>query len=229
VRFKYLPLLDVSTTMPLLLDVEISSSLQKSGSVTTPSISTAASTASHQTSLNADGKDNFTFLAMLQGIPIHAPPGPQPLCTGAKVPTKTQMKADQKTKKEAKLKAAEEKKLAISISKVETAAKKQEKLIFDTESNLAKATAKAEELHLKLAEAGDTPLTAAQDLPLWKTWSNTPTRRARGFMAGHWLASWLNPNLTFLPRERERLPTRRLVCNPLVIFLTTILKPLLLL
>jgi hypothetical protein len=77
------------------------------------------------------------------------------------------MKADnQKTKKEAKLKAAEEKKLATSTCKMKRAAKKQEKLIFDAKSKLAKATAKAEELCLKLAEAikagsGDTPLTAA--------------------------------------------------------------------
>jgi hypothetical protein len=125
-KFKYLPLLAVSTTMHLLLDVGISSSLQKSGFVTAPSVSITASTPSQGTSLNADGKDDFTFFARLQSVPIHLPPGPWALFTGAKVPTKTQMKADQKTEKEAKLKAAEEKKLATSTRKVERSVKKQE-------------------------------------------------------------------------------------------------------
>jgi hypothetical protein len=76
-RFKYLLLLAISTTMPLLLHIEVCSSLQESRFVITPSVSTTTSTTSHGTSLNANGEDDFTFLArLLQGIPTHAPPGP---------------------------------------------------------------------------------------------------------------------------------------------------------
>jgi hypothetical protein len=62
--------------------------------------------------------DNFLLLARLQGIPTYAPPGPGPLRTGARVPTKTQMVADRKAKRESKQKAADEKNHITAACKV---------------------------------------------------------------------------------------------------------------
>jgi hypothetical protein len=61
-----------SATMPPLLDVELPSSSQKSGFITAPSVSTAASTASNHNFVD----DDVSLLARLQGIPIYALPGP---------------------------------------------------------------------------------------------------------------------------------------------------------
>ncbi len=133
--------------MPLLLDMELTSSSQKSGFVTAPSVSTAASTASNGNFVN----DDFSLLARLEGIPIYAPPTPWPSRTGAKDSTKTQTMADCKSKRELKQKAAEENKCVAADCNVERESKKQEKLISSADVKASKATAKAEELRLKLA------------------------------------------------------------------------------
>jgi hypothetical protein len=78
VRYKLPCPCAASATMPLLLDVELPSSLQKSGFVTAPSISTTASTATNGNSVN----DDFLLLGRLQGIPIYAPPVLGPLALG---------------------------------------------------------------------------------------------------------------------------------------------------
>ncbi len=87
-----------SDTMPLLLNMKLTSLSQKSGFDNAPSISTAASTASNDNSIHND----FLLLARLQGIPIYAPPSPRPSCSGARVSTKTQIAADRKSKRELK-------------------------------------------------------------------------------------------------------------------------------
>jgi hypothetical protein len=130
--------------MPLLLNMELTSLSQKSRFVTALSISTTASTASNGNSID----DSFLLLARLQGIPIYAPPSPQPSRTGAKVSTKTQIVADRKSKRELKQKVVEEKKCAATACKVERESKKQEKLISSAEVKASKVTAKAKELHL---------------------------------------------------------------------------------
>jgi hypothetical protein len=153
--------------MPLLANVEVASLCQTSGSVTAPSVSTAASTPSNRIAVDGADQDNLSFLARLQGRPIHAPPGPRPLRTGARVPTKTQIAADRKAKRLVKKQAAEEKKLAVAARKVERESKKKEKLISAADDEAAKASAKAEELRLKLAEAingGGSGAAAGQEL-----------------------------------------------------------------
>jgi hypothetical protein len=115
VRYKLTCPCTTSATTSLLLDVELTSLSQKSGFVTTSSVSTAASTASNGNSINND----FLLLARLQGIPIYAPPSLWPSRTGARVSTKTQIAADRKSKRELKQKAAEEKKHVAATCKVE--------------------------------------------------------------------------------------------------------------
>ncbi len=95
------------------------------------------------------------------------PPGPRPLRTGARVSTKTQIAADCKSERELKQKVAEEKKHVAAARKVERESKRQEKLISSAEVKASKATAKAKELHLKLAKGintigGETPFCCPQ-------------------------------------------------------------------
>jgi hypothetical protein len=89
------------------------------------------------------------FLSKLQGTPIHAPPGPHPLRTGACPVTKTQLNADRKSAKEAKAKLAKVKKLAAAVKRADSIAKKQERqgaLLSAAKAKAAKAVTKAEEL-----------------------------------------------------------------------------------
>jgi hypothetical protein len=99
--------------MPLLLDVELPSSSQKSKFITLPCVYTAAFTAIKG---NFD-EDDFLLPARLQGVSIYAPLGPRSLRTGARVSTKTQIVADRKSKRELKQKAAEEKKCIATACK----------------------------------------------------------------------------------------------------------------
>jgi hypothetical protein len=114
--------------MPLFLDIEIPNVPERSGFITAPSVSTAASTASFMTSDDVRAEDDSTLLARLQGTLINAPPGSRPLRTGARVPTMTQIMAKQKAEKEVKAKAAEEKKLLSASRRIEMKAKQQEKI-----------------------------------------------------------------------------------------------------
>jgi hypothetical protein len=95
--------------MPNYLTVAVPSRLEKSGFIFAPSISTAVSTVSPTTTVGADANNNFTMLARLQGLPIYAPLGPCPLCSGARFPTKTQIQAERNAEKDLKSKAMEEK------------------------------------------------------------------------------------------------------------------------
>jgi hypothetical protein len=94
--------------MPLSLAVKVALVHEKRGAITAPSVSTAASTASPTTTKGV--KDNFDLLACLQGILIHAPPGPCPSRIRARAPTKTQIMSDRKAERDAKAKAADNKK-----------------------------------------------------------------------------------------------------------------------
>ncbi len=129
--------------MPLFLDVDVPNALEKRGFITAPSVTTAVSTASLLTSEEVAAEDHSSLLARLHSAPIFAPPGPRPLRTGARAPTKMQMMAKQKADKDAKAKAVEEKKLLAITHEKEMKAKQQEKLIL-----MAKA-----KVHLKLKEA----------------------------------------------------------------------------
>jgi hypothetical protein len=139
--------------MPISLDVKVSSIQEKFEFITTSSVSTVASTTSLFTLDCVGEEDDFALLARLQGTPIHAPPGTRPLCTGTRVPTKTQIMAEQNAKKDARAKAAEEKKLLVATYKIKMKVQKKEKLILLAEAKAAKAVAKADELCTKLAEA----------------------------------------------------------------------------
>jgi hypothetical protein len=111
----------------------------------TVTLATSFSTASCRVLSN----NEHAFLSKLQGTPIHAPPGPHPLCTGARPVTKTQLNADWKSAKEAKAKLAEVKKLASTAKRTDSIAKKQERqgaLLSGAKAKAAKAVAKAEEL-----------------------------------------------------------------------------------
>jgi hypothetical protein len=80
------------------------------------------------------------------------PPGARPNCVGVRASTKIEIVAECRRAKEAKLKAAKDKKLAAVACKAVNLAKKQECLISSAKSKAAKATAKADKLHLKLAK-----------------------------------------------------------------------------
>ena len=107
--------------MPLLADVDVSSLTQKRGFLTSPSVSTAASTASAGTSA-----DVSTALIPLRTFP---PPGPRPVRTNARAPTKTQLAADRRAAQTLKQTEAEAKRGAVAARKEERETKKRERLI----------------------------------------------------------------------------------------------------
>jgi hypothetical protein len=153
--------------MPLSLAVEVASVREKRGAITALSVSTAASTASPTTTEGAE--DDFNLLARLQGIPIHAPPGPRPSRIGARAPTKTQIMSDRKAERDAKAKAADEKKALTAARKAESKARQQEKLILTAETKAAKAVAKTDDLRLKLEEAVKASTKALANIPSAET------------------------------------------------------------
>jgi hypothetical protein len=130
------------------LDLAPVMALAKSGTLSPVSTSvTRFSTKSG----NVSPLDDFALLAMLQGTPIHASPGPCPTCASVCAPTKMQLSANRKAVKDAKTKASEDKKLASTAFKAQNMAKKLECLISSAEAKASKATAKAKELRIKLA------------------------------------------------------------------------------
>jgi hypothetical protein len=73
----------------------------KSRTLAAPGLSTATSITTLGTeSGDALPQEDYTFLAKLQGSPIHAPPGPHPICADARSITMTQLQADQKAIKD---------------------------------------------------------------------------------------------------------------------------------
>jgi hypothetical protein len=124
-------------------------------------VSIATSITSHSTNSSAAiSHDDFALLSKPQGTPIHAPPGPRPLCAGARSITKTQLQIKCRATKEAKAKAAEDKKLTVTAHRTEAQAKKQErqeKLISSAKARAAKAVTKANELRIKQAKTATTP------------------------------------------------------------------------
>jgi hypothetical protein len=92
VRFK--PSLSFLATMPIaaFFDLPSTKATAKSGTLAAPGLSTATSITTISTkSGDALTKEDYTLLAKLQGSPIHAPPGPRPICTGTRPITKTQL------------------------------------------------------------------------------------------------------------------------------------------
>ncbi len=196
--------------MPLSLTVEVAAVLEKSGFITAPSVSTAASTTSPMTLEGVGMEDDFDLLTRLQGTPIHVPPGPPQ--TGALALTKTQIMAEQKAQKDAKAKASEEKRLLVASHKIkakakqqEAKAKQQEKLILMAEDKAAKVTAITEELCLILEEAITASTVAlAKNPPPPRLILCTCTRRVKEVPAVPLLALLLFHTLTFLPREKRQ-------------------------
>jgi hypothetical protein len=152
--------------MPLatILDLSPIKATTKSGTIFASGGSTAMSATSCSTnSGNTSPGNEYALLAKLQGIPIHAPPGPCPIRAGAWPITKTLVHAECKAKKEAKAKAAKDKKLAVPVRCTEVLAKKQEKqelLLSAAKTKAPKAVAKAEELH---AAVDKTPVCTLQE------------------------------------------------------------------
>jgi hypothetical protein len=85
--------------MPNYLTVAVPSHLEKSGFLSAPSVSTAASTLSPTTTVGADADDEFTMLARLQGLPIHAPPGPHPLVPEIAFPPRLRFRRNARPRK----------------------------------------------------------------------------------------------------------------------------------
>ncbi len=175
--------------------------------MTPPSVLTAASTASNRTIVDGTNQDDISILARLQGHPIHAPPGPCPLRTGARVPIKTQMAADRKAKRLVKKQAAEENKLTITACKVEREARKKEKLISAAKDKAAKASAKAEELRLKLAEVtngrGSGPAVGRE-------LAHHPQKKSRG-SAGQSVAETVALSHSYLSPQRKGTTAKKRV------------------
>jgi hypothetical protein len=146
VRYK------LSSLMPnvAFLDLFPANAMAKHKTMPKSGQSTVTSATSFSTvSCGVLSDDEHAFLSKLQGTPIHAPPGPCPLCTGARPVTKTQLNADRKSAKEAKAKLAEVKKIAATAKRADSIAKKQERqgaLLSADKAKASKAVAKAEEL-----------------------------------------------------------------------------------
>jgi hypothetical protein len=132
--------------MPVLatLDLSPGSALAKMG--TLPSVSTLVTSLSTRTGGNLFLND-YKLLAMLQGTPLHTPPGPCLTRAITCVLTKMQPAAKWKAAKDIKVKEAAEKKLAAAAKKAD----KQQRLIVNAKARATKAAAKAEDLCLKLA------------------------------------------------------------------------------
>ncbi len=143
------------------LNLSPAEAMAKSGTIPALGLSIAASATGHSTDSSAAiSHDDLALLSKLQGTPIHAPPGPRPLCAGAWSITKTQLQIERRATKEAKSKAAEDKKIAIATRRTEAQAKKQErqeKLISSAKARAAKAVAKADKLRIKLAKTATMP------------------------------------------------------------------------
>ncbi len=135
--------------MPSFLSVKVSSLQEKHGHFSTPSISTAASTASP----TSKPEDDNAMLVRKQGEPLHLPPGSCPTCTGSRTPTKTQVQVERKVERAIKLKAKEDEKLTTAPRKIKLKVEKQEKAILLAKERAAKATACAELMRLKLDKA----------------------------------------------------------------------------
>jgi hypothetical protein len=193
--------------MPLLASIKVTSLYQKSSFVTALSILTAASTASNGTDVDGADQNSLSLLTRLQGCLIHAPPGPCPLRTGARVPTKTQMVADQKAERLVKKQAAEEKKLAVAACKVKKESKKKEKLISAAKDKAVKVSAKAEELHLKLAGAINgrgSGAAARQEL------AHHPQKKSRG-MTSQLVAGAMALSHSYLSPQRKGTTAKKRV------------------
>jgi hypothetical protein len=153
VRFK--PTFSLfAIAMPTKSDFALSptSAKAKCGTVLAADPLVATSVTSFSTESGVIPQDDLALLSRLQELPIHAPPGERPNRAGVCASTKTEIAADCKLAKEAKQKAAEDKKLAAVACKAANLAKKQKRCISSAKSKVAKATAKADKLCLKLAE-----------------------------------------------------------------------------
>jgi hypothetical protein len=116
--------------------------------LTAPSVSTAASTASVSTSADSSA-------APVSFHRTFPPPGPRPIRTNARAPTRTQLAADRRTAQLLKQEEAEAKRAAVAARRVERETKKRERLISAAAQKAAKASAKADDLRraLQVAEA----------------------------------------------------------------------------
>jgi hypothetical protein len=139
--------------MPLaaILNLSPIETMAMSRTISVSGHSTATSSTSCSTnSGNTTPNNDYALQAELQGIPIHAPPGPCCIRAGARPITKTQVHAEHKAKKEAKAKAANNKKLAVVVRRTKALAKMQEKqmyLLSAVEAKAAKEATKAKGHH----------------------------------------------------------------------------------
>jgi hypothetical protein len=113
----------------------------------------ATSATSFTTNSGRVSQEDFSLVAKLQRLPIHAPPGAHLTCAGSRPLTKNQLAVERKYTKEAKATAMEERKSAVTARKTDIALKRQERLITSVEAKATKATTKANELCLELATA----------------------------------------------------------------------------
>ena len=82
-----------------------------------------------------------------------SPPGPCPVCTHARAPTKTQLAADRRAAQLLEQMEVEAKRAAVAARKVERESKKRERLISVAAQKAAKASAKADDLRHALQVA----------------------------------------------------------------------------
>ena len=170
---------------------------KKRGPSITPSLSTAASTASPVTY----PKDDNAMLTRKQREPLYPPPGPRPTRSGLRPPTKTQVQADRKAEKAQKSKAKEDEKLAAIACKLKLKEEKQEKLILLAEERAKKATARADAARLSLDEAKRlksgtvTPGTAA--LPVHSH------KKSKGMVGSHSVGDNTDQHLQYQSPQRK--------------------------
>jgi hypothetical protein len=115
------------------------------------------------------------------------------------------MAADRKAERLIKKQAAEEKKLAVAACKVEREVNKKEKLISNARDKAAKASAKAEELRLKLAEvinSGGSGAAAGQEL------AHHPQKKSRG-STNQLVAGALALSHSYLSPQRKGMMTKK--------------------
>jgi hypothetical protein len=117
------------------------------------------------------------------------------------------MAADRKAERLVKKQAAKEKKLAVAARKVKREAKKKEQFIYATKDKASKASAKAEELCLKLTEAingGGSGAAAGQELV------HHPQKKSRG-STGQLVAGAVALSHSYLSPQRKGVTAKKRV------------------
>jgi hypothetical protein len=162
---------------------------------------------------NKEEADAFIAKIHARTFPIFVPPGTCPIRMGGitkMAATKTKLKAERRAAKEKKAKEAKKKKAAMAARKLDTQAKKREKLILLTEACAWKAAAKVESIRTQLAGV------MAQGVMTLSTKISSPhiPKKSKGVSGQGTLSSPLSTSFAHLsPQRKVTSPKKRTMIN----------------